>query len=151
MAVNPAVQTRGIERYVIVCGHRDEPKGAMLRSVGLAIERYWFTAALRTEDASPISDKVRKVVSIDLPRMAALTGEKQRDYPEIARDNALVLVYAEAEIIQGYAHSLLVSAPAVYDPGGLSCIGLVRGKAEDCVQRSPYGMIKVIFRRTQPS
>ncbi|MCX6045571.1 MAG: hypothetical protein NT075_10700 [Chloroflexi bacterium] len=121
-AAGEAAKAHGIERYLIVCGHLDHPKRAMLQAFGLSIDHYWFTAPIvqPPDQNSPCS--IRPAQSGDVAQMAVLAKNGRTEYAEIGRDNALVLVCEKAEVLLGYAIGRIVSAPPVYDPGGQTCL-----------------------------
>ncbi len=43
---------RGAVQTVVVCGHRDEPKRAMLRDAGLSIASEWYVGPMATQNKS---------------------------------------------------------------------------------------------------
>ncbi len=116
-AAGGAAKARGVERYVVICGYLDQPKRAMLDHFGLTLDRYWYTAALAAPSRAD-APHVRAATAADAPQMAQVAGQAGRDYPEIEREGAIVLVHEEAGVIRGYASAIVVSTPPVYDPGG---------------------------------
>ncbi|MEZ4730788.1 MAG: hypothetical protein R3E79_26995 [Caldilineaceae bacterium] len=64
-AAGDAAKQRGIQRYMVVCGHLDQPKRQMLSNVGLAIEQYWYTAAIQSAQAETPGIALRKAVPTD--------------------------------------------------------------------------------------
>ena len=132
-AAGHAAKARGIDRSLIVCGHLDQPKRAMLHTFGLSIDHYWFTTPIdRLSDSNP-QYLVRDAQQSDAAQMAALTKTGRTDFVEIGRNNTLVLVCEKAGLILGYVIGLVVSAPPVYDPGGKTCllIEFVVGDSDD--------------------
>jgi len=132
-AVGYAAKGRGIEDYLIVCGHLDQPKRAMLHAFGLAIDHYWFTVPIGESPDPHTQCQVRAAQSSDAAQMAALAKTERTEYAEIGRNNALVLIGEKAERMLGYGIGLVVPAPPVYDPGGKTCllIEFVVGDAND--------------------
>lgn len=113
---------RSIERYSVVCGHLDEPKRQMLTNFGLVLEQYWYTAAIQSTEDTVQGITVRKAVPIDASQMARIAGTPEREFAEIQRDNMIVLVCEQENNIIGYAISIVISTPPVYDPGGQTCL-----------------------------
>ncbi len=121
-AATEAAQARGIERYLVVCGHLDQPKRAMLHACGLSVDYYWYTAPLSGLSAPNTPYPIRDAQPRDVAQMAALAKMERTEYAEIGRNNPVVLVCEKAEILLGYVIGLIVPAPPVYDPGGKTCL-----------------------------
>ncbi|MBV7336987.1 hypothetical protein KFU94_53920 [Chloroflexi bacterium TSY] len=115
-------QSQGASRYIVVCGHLDQPKRSMLREGGLTIEREWFTGEIKPGADREQDGAVRPANQEDISQIIELSGQKRADVGELSNDLALVLVYERNDTIEGYAIALLVPAPPVYDPGGLTCL-----------------------------
>ncbi len=122
--VGEAARARGIERYVVVCGHLDQPKRAMLQHFGLTLDRYWYTAAIDSARDVDSAEQVRAAAPADSQQMAQIAGQPERGYPELERESSIVLVYEEDEYILGYTSAIVVSTPPVYDPGGSTALVL---------------------------
>ena len=115
-----AAQKRGTTKYDVVCGHLDQPKRAMLHDMGLTIERYWYTAAINVDASHTFV--VRKAVLADSVHIAQVAGHPERAFPEIERENTIVLVCENEGALLGYAIALVIQTPPVYDPGGPTCL-----------------------------
>lgn len=139
-AVGQMAKARDIERYLIVCGHLDLPKRAMLQAFGLSIDHYWFTAPIGTPPDLAPKLHVREAQPRDVAQMAALTQAGRTEYSEIGRNNTLVMVCEEAQIILGYVIGLVVPAPPVYDPGGQTCL-LIEFLVKDSNDWSTVGKV----------
>lgn len=106
----------------VICGHLDEPKRQMLRNFGLAVEKYWFTTAIQSVPDDMATVVVRKATQTDAPRMAEIAGTPGREFAEIKRDNMIVLVCEQNSKIVGFAITMVIQTPPVYDPGGPTCL-----------------------------
>ena len=128
-AAGETAKARGVEWYVVICGHLDQPKRAMLDRFGLTLDRYWYTAALAAPSSAD-APHVRTATAADAPQMAQIAGQPGRDYAEIEREGAIVLVHDEAGAVDGYVSAIVVSTPPVYDPGGPTGLALESVVAE---------------------
>lgn len=124
---------RNVPKYNIACGHLDQPKRTMLRNFGLSIDSYWYTGAIATSDDQQSVRTVREANLNDVSQMASLSEMRRTEFPEIGRDNMLVLVHDVSGALHGYAIALVIPTPPVYDPGGSTCLvlDLVAGSSED--------------------
>ncbi len=78
-AAGEAAKARGVEQYVVICGHLDQPKRAMLDNFGLTLDRYWYTAALAAS-SSINAPHVRAATAADAAQMAQVAGQPGREY-----------------------------------------------------------------------
>jgi hypothetical protein len=95
-----------------------------LQRCGLELDRYWFTRKIEPRPRPPAAYVVRPATAADATRMSQLSGGGRTAFPEIGRENTLVLVCEEVDQVQGYVIGLIVPTPAVYDPGGLTALVL---------------------------
>lgn len=99
----------------------------------------WITCHTR-----PVGDQIRTAVQADVPAMTALAAIRREQYARyqprfwrpaagapdkhraylgslVASDEVITLVSEEAGQLTGFLIAALNPAPAVYDPGGLTC------------------------------
>lgn len=123
-AAGAEAKQQGIKTYEVVCGHLDRPKQEMLNKFGLAIDRYWYTAAIHPVEDHRADVLVRAATATDGARMAEIVGQPGRQYGEMGRANAIVLVCEQADKLLGYALAIVIPTPPVYAPGGPTCLVL---------------------------
>lgn len=121
-AVGYQAQERGVTNYLVVCGHLDQPKRAMLLDFGLSLDRYWYTAPIERNMIQETRKEIRLASAADASQMSRLSQQERTSYPEIGKDNTIVLVYDENKTIRGYAIAIVIPTPPVYDPGGLTSL-----------------------------
>lgn len=122
LAAGAEAKKRGIQRYVVVCGHLDVPKRQMLNNFGLEIVDYWYTALVQSGCDLPEGIHIRNAVASDAPSMQGIAKTSGREFAEIGRDNFVVLVCEQGNAVIGYAIAAILTAPPVYDAGGPVCL-----------------------------